>query len=123
VPRILIVDDDADVLSFMADALDGHGYDVRSLQNSVHASAILGEEKFDLIVTDIVMPTVHGLEILERAKRRSPAAPVIFVTGHPQQAILDEGMEKGALDVLEKPFSAAEFQSVVSRALAATVDR
>ena len=118
-PRILIVDDDAEGLSFMADALDGQGYDVRSLQNSVHASAVLGEEKFDLIVTDVVMPKVHGLEILENARRRSPSARVIFVTGHPQQAIVQEGLEKGALDVLEKPFSMTEFQSVVSRALAA----
>ena len=117
-PRILIVDDDAEVLSFMADALDGQGYDVRSLQNSVHASAVLGEEKFDLIVTDIVMPKVHGLEILESARRRSPSARVIFVTGHPQQAIVREGLQKGAVGVLEKPFSIAEFQDVVSRALA-----
>jgi CheY-like chemotaxis protein len=123
VPRILIVDDDAEVLSFMADALDGQGYDVRSLQNSVHASAVLGEERFDLVITDIVMPTVHGLEILERARRRNPSPPVIFVTGHPQQAILREGLEKGAVGVLEKPFSAAEFQSVVSRALSTTPGR
>ena len=117
-PRILIVDDDAEVLSFMTDALDDQGYDVRSLQNSVHASAVLGEESFDLIITDIVMPRVHGLEILENARRRSPSARVIFVTGHPQQAIVQEGLQKGAVGVLEKPFTMAEFQSVVSQALA-----
>jgi DNA-binding NtrC family response regulator len=117
VPRILIVDDDAEILSFMADALDGQGYDVRSLQNSANASAVLGEERFDLIVTDVVMPVVHGLEILETAKRRSPTARVVFVTGHPEQAIVREGLEKGVVSVLEKPFSLVEFQSVVSHAL------
>lgn len=115
--RILIVDDNADVLSFMTDALQGRGYDLRSVQNSALAAVVLQEERFDLIVTDIVMPKVHGLEILERAKRQNPDVRVVFVTGHPHRDIMREGFEKGAYCVLEKPFSVDEFVNAVARAL------
>jgi two-component system, NtrC family, response regulator HydG len=117
VPRILVVDDNPDVLSFMTDALEGRGYDLRGLQNSVHAAAVLQEETFDLIITDIVMPKVHGLQILETAKRLNPGVRVVFVTGHPHRDIVREGFEKGAFSVLEKPFSVDELVSVVARAL------
>ena len=115
--RILIVDDNADVLSFMTDALQGRGYDLRSIQNSALATVVLQEERFDLIITDIVMPKVHGLDILEQAKRQNPDVRVVFVTGHPHRDIMREGFERGAFCVLEKPFSVDEFVSTVARAL------
>ena len=115
--RILLVDDDADVLEFMSDALQGRGYDVKVLQSSSQAASVLQRETFDLIITDIVMPKVHGLEILENARRRNPAARVVFVTGHPHRDILREGFDKGAFSVLEKPFPVEEFLSTVDQAL------
>jgi two-component system response regulator HydG len=117
VHRILLVDDDADVLSFMCDALQNRGYELHVLQNSTQAAALLERQTFDLIITDIVMPKVHGLEILERAKRRNPWARVIFVTGHPYRDILREGFEKGAYSVLQKPFAVDELLDTVDRAL------
>ena len=117
-PRILLVDDDADVLSFMTDALQDRGYDLRVLQSSAQAVTVIASADFDLIITDIVMPKVHGLQILQSAKQRNPDTPVIFVTGHPHRDILREGFEKGAFSVLEKPFTVSEFLSTVDRALA-----
>ena len=116
-PRILLVDDDADVLSFMSDTLTGRGYDLRVLQNSSDAAAVLERETFDLIITDIVMPRVHGLQILESAKRRNPSARVVFVTGHPHRDIVREGFDRGAFTVLEKPFPVDALLETVDRAL------
>lgn len=115
--RILLVDDDADVLSFMSDALQGRGYHLQVLQSSAQAAALLQQQSFDLVITDIVMPRVHGLQILENAKRGNPSARVVFVTGHPHRDILREGFEKGAFSVLEKPFPVDEFLETVDRAL------
>jgi two-component system, NtrC family, response regulator HydG len=115
--RILLVDDDADVLSFMRDALQDRGYDLWVLQSGVQAVAILQRETFDLIITDIVMPKVHGLEILESAKRRDPLARVVFVTGHPFRDVVREGFEKGAFSVLEKPFLVDHLLETVDQAL------
>jgi DNA-binding NtrC family response regulator len=117
VQRILLVDDDEDVLSFMSDALVDRGYEPTVLQNSAEAAAILERETFDLIITDIVMPKVHGLEILESAKRRNPTVRVVFVTGYPHRDILREGFEKGAFSVIEKPFPVETFLATVDRAL------
>jgi two-component system response regulator HydG len=117
VHRILLVDDDADVLSFMSDALRDRDYHLRVLQSSAQAAAILERETFDLIITDIVMPKVHGLEILERARRHNPLARVVFVTGHPYRDILREGFEKGAFSVLQKPFPVDELLETVDQAL------
>jgi DNA-binding NtrC family response regulator len=117
VPRILLVDDNADVLSFMCDALQGRGYDLKVIQNSAEALLALQQQSFDLIITDIVMPKVHGLEILQAAKRQNPSVSVVFVTGHPHRDILREGFEKGAFSVLEKPFPVSELIATVERAL------
>jgi len=118
VTRILLVDDDADVLAFMTDALRERGFAVQVLQSSAQAASVIAGDHFDLIVTDIVMPKVHGLQILQSAKQRNPDTPVIFVTGHPHRDILREGFEQGAFSVLEKPFTVSEFLTTVDRALA-----
>ena len=77
------------------------------------------DSAFDLVITDIVMPKVHGLQILATARRLNPDVRVVFVTGHPHRDIVREGFERGAFTVLEKPFSVDEFVSVVARALSA----
>jgi two-component system C4-dicarboxylate transport response regulator DctD len=116
-PRILVVDDDAAVLRMMAEALELRGFTPRPMQSSRDAAKLLRTETFDLIITDVVMPYVHGLEILQIAKSRKPETPVLFVTGHAHRQIIKEGLIQGAYAFLEKPFNLPDFIATVERAL------
>jgi len=115
--RILVIDDDGPVLRLMAEALEQKGYEPKALQSSRDAAKLLRTETFDLIITDVVMPYVHGLEILQIAKSRKPETPVLFVTGHAHRQIIKEGLIQGAYAFVEKPFQIPDFIATVERAL------
>jgi DNA-binding NtrC family response regulator len=116
-PRILIIDDDGPVLRMMAEALEARGYAPRAMQSSRDAAQLLETETFELIITDVVMPHLHGLEILQIAKSHKPETPVLFVTGHANRQIVKEGLSQGAYAFLEKPFKLPDFIAAVERAL------
>jgi DNA-binding NtrC family response regulator len=115
--RILIVDDDAGVLRLMNETLELRGYAPKAIQNSRDAAKLLKHEAFDLIITDVVMPYIHGLEILQIAKSRKPETPVLFVTGYAHRQIIKEGLLQGGYGFIEKPFQIADFVATVERAL------
>ncbi|HXH81815.1 MAG TPA: response regulator [Candidatus Tectomicrobia bacterium] len=116
--RILLIDDDANVLGVMSEALTQAGYQPRTMRNSQDALDLLRQEPFDLVVSDIVMPDLHGIDLLAAAKRLNPAIKVLFVTGYANRQIVQEGFDKGACGFLEKPFSLGEFSDAVRTVLA-----
>ncbi|MCA9657718.1 MAG: response regulator [Myxococcales bacterium] len=103
---VLLVEDDDAVREFMAGVLEGAGYRVIAAASGDEALGRLGERvsPVQLLVTDLVMPGMNGIELTERVLRRSPQAEVILMSGYASDALLRRGMERGDFRLLEKPF-------------------
>lgn len=116
--RILLVDDDADTRAVFRDKLTHCGHEIAEAES---AEAALGQVKAfdpDLIVTDVRMEGMTGLELLGRVREGLPGVGVIIMTGHDDMATAVEAMKTGAYDYLVKPVSLAALEDVVGRALA-----
>ncbi|HEX9443489.1 MAG TPA: sigma-54 dependent transcriptional regulator [Candidatus Binatia bacterium] len=115
--KILIVDDEENVRALFKRVLEKEGYEVRAAAAAEEALEKLGVETFDLVLTDLKMPGMDGLELLRRAKAASGTTPFIMLTafGTVQSAV--EAMKQGAHDYLLKPVDNEELKLVVERAL------
>jgi two-component system C4-dicarboxylate transport response regulator DctD len=126
VNTVLVVDDDNNIRQTLVDILSMEGYATEAFASAVGVSERAGRGDVGLVVTDINMPDVDGLELLEqiRAAERSHAVrvPVIVLTGAGSEAKADEARRKGAFACFPKPFDIVEFVSTVARALAARGD-
>ncbi len=115
--RILIVDDEPSMLEFLEIMLKKEGYAVSTAKSGEEAIARLGQEPFDLVVTDIQMPEVTGLDVLRRAKDVAPDAAVIMITAFASAETAVEAMKEGAYDYITKPFKVDEIKLVIKNAL------
>ncbi len=116
--RILVVDDEEDIRSFLADALGAEGHDVAEAPDGEAAWSRLGAEGFHLVLTDLRMPRLDGIELLRRLRQTQPEVEVIVLTAHGSVDSAVEAMKLGAFEYLQKPISGpAELRLVVSRAL------
>ena len=113
---ILIVDDDPDVRSMMGEILCRKGYEVESVSCAVTALDRYKTGDFSMVITDVRMPKMSGMELLGEIKRVSPQMPVIMVTGFGGVQNAVEAMRDGASDYLLKPFSPQALESAVKRA-------
>jgi two-component system response regulator HydG len=116
-PRILVVDDDLDLAETLADGLGERGYDAAACNSSVAAAERLQAEPFDALVTDLRMPTVDGLGLLERSRTVAPDRPVLVMTAYAAVETAIEAIRKGAYHYLTKPFSVDELALFLSRAI------
>ena len=101
---ILIIDDDTSVLETTAVLLREHGYSVISCENAKDAMAKLRENKVDVVLTDIRMPEVSGIELLEEVRSINMDIPVILMTAYAEMDIAISAMGKGAIDFIVKPY-------------------
>ena len=115
--RILVVDDEEIVIRSCVRILASHGYEVDSAAEGREALRKVEEGGYDLVILDIMMPKMDGLEVLQRIKEAHPDIDVIMVTGLSQIETAVRAMKLGAFDYLSKPFDPDELQLVVSRAL------
>src|SRR5262245_4964556 len=100
---VLVVDDMPAVREMLTRALSSEGYRVASAGSGEEALSRIAEQDFDVILTDILMPGIGGLEVLERSRRLSPRAAVILITGHATLDTAVAALRRGACDYLEKP--------------------
>ncbi len=112
---VLLVDDDPDVRGTAAALLRAAGHDVTEAGSGAAALGAMDGGRFDLVLADIAMPEMDGVQLAGRLRARWPGVPVLFMTGYADEAILPEGAW-GA--VLRKPFSAAALEAAVARAVA-----
>ncbi len=105
--RLLLVDDDAMTRQFMSARLTRHGYDITLAEEGFRALHLLESESFDLLLLDIMMPGMSGIEVLTQARRKFSmlSLPVIMVTANDLEESMVEALEKGANDYLLKPIS------------------
>lgn len=116
--RILVVDDEPPIRDLIATILREEGYSVELAADGPHALTLLASNTFDLIVSDLMMPDMSGLDILVEVKTRWPATEVIFVTAFGSMDSAVEALRHGAYDYLTKPFSSQELVLSVQRTLA-----
>jgi two-component system response regulator PilR (NtrC family) len=115
--RILVVDDEQSMQEFLEILLAREGHEVVRCGSAEQALVALEADSFDLILSDIRMEGMSGLELLDRAREHAPDALVILITAHGSTEVAVEAMKRGAYDYLTKPFSVDEIRLVVEKAL------
>ncbi len=115
--KILIVDDEEIVLRSCKRILEGRDYEVETVLEGREALRKIDDNGYDVLILDIKMPGIDGLEVLQRVKETHPDIDVIMITGLHEIEAAVKAMKLGAFDFLPKPFDPAELQMTVSRAL------
>ncbi|MEE9226912.1 MAG: sigma-54 dependent transcriptional regulator, partial [Acidobacteriota bacterium] len=115
--RILVVDDDPSLRRVLEYNLARKGFRVTSAMNAEEALERFQREPFEVVITDILMPGINGIDLLNKIKAVSPEAAVIVITAHGTIQTAIEAMKLGAFDYLTKPFADEQLQMVVQRAL------
>jgi two-component system, cell cycle response regulator CpdR len=118
-PKILLAEDDNDMRRFLVRALTKAGFEVVSFDNGKAAYDRLREEPFELLLTDIVMPEMDGIELARRATELDPELKVMFITGFAAVALNPENNAPKNAKVLSKPFHLKDLVNEVERMLAA----
>ena len=118
-PKILLAEDDADMRRFLAKALQNAGYQVTSYDNGLSAYIRLREEPFELLLTDIVMPEMDGIELARRASELVPDIKIMFITGFAAVALNPDSTAPKNAKVLSKPVHLRELVNEVQKLLAA----
>jgi DNA-binding response OmpR family regulator len=101
--RILIVEDDEEMGSLLRDFVEEEGFEADTVMNGYEAFRKLVKEPFDLIITDIRMPGLTGLDILPRIRKLQPGIPIVVITAFGSQEVHQKALERGAMAYLEKP--------------------
>ena len=117
--KILLAEDDNDMRRFLVKALQNAGYDVVSFDNGLSAYHRLREEPFELLLTDIVMPEMDGIELARRATELDPDIKVMFITGFAAVALNPDNKAPRDAKILSKPFHLKDLVNEVQRLLAA----
>ncbi|MCC6947832.1 MAG: response regulator [Bradyrhizobiaceae bacterium] len=118
-PKILLAEDDNDMRRFLVRALSNAGYEVVSFDNGRSAYDRLREEPFELLLTDIVMPEMDGIELARKATELDPDLKVMFITGFAAVALNATEQAPKDSKVLSKPFHLKDLVNEVDRMLAA----
>jgi DNA-binding response OmpR family regulator len=119
-PRILLVDDEQPIQTLLSFPLQRDGYDVVTVADGREALARFGEQHFDLVVLDLMLPKMDGLEVCRRLRAQAgngKTVPIIMLTARAEEIDKVLGLELGADDYITKPFSVREFRSRVKAVL------
>ena len=102
-PKILIIDDEKSIRNTLKEILAYEGYDVSEAQDGIEGIKLAEKDKFDIILSDIKMPKMDGIEVLERLQEITPETPVVMISGHGNIETAVEAIRKGAFDYISKP--------------------
>lgn len=116
-PRLMVVDDEPAILSVLTTILRKEGYEVVPYGSGEAAIGTISSEEFDLVLTDIRMEPVDGLELLSALRKERPQTPVVLLTGYGSVKTAVDAMKGGAFDYITKPFKVDELLVTVRRAL------
>jgi DNA-binding NtrC family response regulator len=119
-PRIAVLDDEQRMADIISMVLRRESYEVETFTDPHAALAELEKHPFDLLLTDLRMPDLDGVEVLRRAREIVPDLPIILITAHATVSTAIEAMRAGAFDYVEKPFDNTELKTLAKRALDVT---
>ncbi len=114
--KIMVIDDENIVGKRLKPALEKTGDIVEAFEEGETALARFAQEPFDIVVTDIRMEKIDGIEILERILAKSQRTKVIIITGYATVEIAREALSKGAFDFIAKPFKPSDLRQIIERA-------
>ena len=115
--KVLIIDDDESMLETLASYISGNNYTVITALKGTEGVGLIKKERPDLVITDVRMPVVNGLDILKKAKDTADNLPVVMITAFDDNESIIKAMQLGAYDFLDKPIEKEKFNLVVKRAL------
>jgi len=113
---LLLLDDESIVGSRLKPTLEKMGCDVEVFEDPKKAINRISEKTFDIVITDIMMADINGIQVLEEVRKKSDTTKVIIITGYATVALAREAMDKGAFDMIAKPFKPSELRLVLTRA-------
>jgi two-component system, NtrC family, response regulator AtoC len=116
-PQILVIDDEAPNREALSLLLSQEGYRVRSAESGEEGLELLRENPFEIIITDLFLPGVSGIDILKKVKEESPYTNVILITGNASAETAVEAMKEGAYDYITKPFNFEKLKVLVAKAV------
>jgi len=116
-PRVLIVDDEKFIRDILADFLGMEGYIVRTAEDGTAALTELAQARYDMVISDLKMPKMGGLELLAAIGDAAPSALTVIMTGFGTVETAIDAMKRGAYDYILKPFKVEEVIRVVQRGL------
>ena len=114
--KVMLLDDEPIVGKRLKPALTKIGCEVEVFEDSRKALERIDQTDFDIVITDVRMDEVDGIEILEHVQQKSPRTRVIMITGYAMMSLAKKAMEKGAFDFIAKPFKPDDLRRVVARA-------
>jgi len=116
--RILVVDDEPNMLRLLKTILmDKTGYEVTTTNNPLEVSKMLQEAHYDLVITDLKMPLVDGIDLIDIVRGIDTAMPIIMITAYGTIETAEEAIQKGAYDFITKPFRKETILITIKRAL------
>ena len=115
--RVLIVDDEGQFVDAVVERLRLRGFDAEGVTTGHEAMELLGQSSYDVLLLDVKMPGLGGLEILSRVKEKWPGLRVVFLTGHGSSQDAEKGMELGAFDYVMKPVNIDDLIKILRAAL------
>lgn len=115
--KILVVEDDMNIRTGLIDALESEGYEPVGASNGKQGLAIFGQQKFDLVLLDVMMPEVSGYDVCRELRKRGATLPILFLTAKGEEIDKVVGLELGADDYITKPFGVRELLARVAAAL------
>lgn len=121
-PKILVIDDEAIVRISCRKCLTLEGYDVTLAGTGLEGLRLTETDHYDLILTDLKMPDMDGMEFLIKMKQKQPEAKVIMITGYSTAEHAEEAMRLGAYNYIEKPFTPDTLVAAVKKALSEKSD-
>jgi DNA-binding NtrC family response regulator len=114
--RVLVIDDESIVRTSCSRTLGPEGYEVVAAQNGSEGLRLLEEGRFDLVLTDLKMPDMDGIEVLKKIKENWPQTEVIVITGYQTVETAVKSIKLGAFDYIEKPFTPDTLVAAVVKA-------
>ena len=113
--KILVADDNPDVLKLIANILESNDYEVKTVSSGASAIKELESNDYDMVLTDLMMPDVDGIQVLENVILKTPKTICIILTGHGTIKSSVEAIKKGAFDYITKPVSPSELLIFVEK--------
>lgn len=120
---ILVVDDEKVFGDTLSALLDSQGYEVNTASSASEALSFFERNKYDLLITDINMPGIDGIDLIRQIQKFNPQQRIVVVTGFPSHESQEEAFRMGVINYLVKPFAVERFLEVVAKALQADIDK
>ncbi len=116
-PRVLLVDDEVEFVNMLASLMRMQNLDVQTATGGIKALQIMTSGDFDLLVTDINMPEMDGVELIREVKKIKPDLKIMVMTAYPSKGVRDESTRLGVLDYIIKPFPINDFFQLLKKRL------